>query len=82
MQVVIYFVPDLETKITDVPVENEPNSEFAQAREADESLKQVRCWVRQKIFPIQKDLQGLRRLGWQLYNQLGSLYITRWSFLS
>ena len=75
MQVVIYILPNPETTVGDTPVENEPISKFAQAREAEESLKHVRRWVRQKIIPTQKELQGLPRLGWQLYNQLGSLYI-------
>ena len=35
----------------------------------------MRCWVRQKIFPTQNDLQGLPRLAWQMYNQLASLFI-------
>ena len=35
----------------------------------------MRRWVRQKIIPTHNDLQGLPRLGWQMYNQLGSLYI-------
>ena len=47
---------------------------FALAQEADESLQQVRRFVRQKINPTQNDLQGLPCLGWQLYNQLGSLF--------
>ena len=38
-------------------------------------MKHVRRWVRQKIFPTQNDLQGLPRQAWQMYNQLGSLYI-------
>ena len=75
VQVVVYILPDPETKHGDNPVENETNSKFAQAQEADESLKHVRRWIRQKIIPTQKDLQGLPRLGCQLYNQLDSLYI-------
>ena len=74
VQVVVYILPDPPTKHGDSPVENETSSKFAQAQEADESLKHVRHWVRQKIFPTQKDLQGLPRLARQMYNQLGSLY--------
>ena len=66
-------VPKNEHK--DIPVEKEPTSEFAQAQETDESLKHVRRWVTQKIIPTQNNLQGLPHLGWQMYNQLGSLYI-------
>ena len=75
VQVVVYILPDPPTKHGDSPVENETSSKFAQAQEADESLKHVRHWVRQKIIPTQNDLQGLPRLAWQMYNQLGSLYI-------
>ena len=75
MQFVVYILPDSETQQRDIPVEDEPISKFAQAQEADESLKHVRHWVRQKIIPTQNDIQGLPRLGWQLYHQLGSLYI-------
>ena len=75
VRVVVYILLDPETKHGDIPVENEPTNKFAQAQQADESLKYVRRWVRQEIIPTEKDLQGLSRLGWQLYNQLGSLYI-------
>ena len=75
VQVVVYILPHRPTKHGDSPVENETSSKFAQAQEADESLKHVRHWVRQKIFPTQNDLQGLPRLAWQMYNQLSSLYI-------
>ena len=75
VQVVVYILPDSETQQKDNPVENEPTSKFAQAQEADESLKLVRHWVRQKIIPTQNYLQVLPRLAWQMYNQLGSLYI-------
>ena len=75
VQVVVYILPDLEIHHRDISVEDEPISKFAQAQEADESLKHVRRWVRQKINPTQNDLQGLPRLAWQMYNQLGSLYI-------
>ena len=75
MQVVVYILPDPESKHGDNPVEDEPISKFAQAQETDESLKHVRRWVTQKIFPTQNDLQGLARLAWQMYNQLGRLYL-------
>ena len=75
VQVVVYILPDPPTKHGDSPVENETSSKFAQAQEADESLKLVRYWLRQKIIPTQNDLQGLPRLAWQMYNQLSSLYI-------
>ena len=75
VQVVLYILLDPEAKHGDIPVENEPSSKFAQAQEADESFNHVRQWVRQKITPTQNDLQGLPRLAWQMYNQLGSLYI-------
>ena len=67
--------PDPEIYHRDISVENEPTSKFAQAQEADESLKHLRRWVRQKIIPTQNDLQGLPRLAWQMYNHLSSLYI-------
>ena len=75
VQVVVYKLPDSETQQKDNPVEDEPIKKFAQAQEADESLKLVRQSVRQKIIPTQNDLQGLPRLAWQMYNQLSSLYI-------
>ena len=75
VQVVVYILPDPGTKHGDSPVENETTSKFAQAQKADESLKHVRQWVRRKIIPTQNNLQGLPRLAWQMYNQLGSLYI-------
>ena len=75
VQVVVYILPDPEIYHRDISVEDEPTSKFAQAQEADESLKHVRRCVWQKIFPTQNDLQGLPRLAWQMYNQLGSLYI-------
>ena len=68
------FFP-IQRSTIDISVEDEPTSKFAQAQEADESLKHVRRWVRQKIIPTQKDLQGLPRLEQQMYNQLGSLNI-------
>ena len=42
VQVVVYILPDSETQLRDIPVEDEPISKFAQAQEADESLKHVR----------------------------------------
>ena len=75
MQVVVYILPDSVTQQRDIPVEDEPNSKFAQAQESDESLKHVRHLVRQKLIPTQNDLQGLPRLAWQMYNPLSSLYI-------
>ena len=54
-------LPDPETKQGDSPIENETTCKFAQAQEADESLKHVRRWIRQKIIPTQNDLQGLPR---------------------
>ena len=58
-----------------ISVENEPTSWFIQAHEADESLKHVRRWVRQKILPTQNDHQGVPNSGWQMCCQFGSLYI-------
>ena len=75
VQVVVYILPDPESHHRDISVANEPSSKFAQAQEADESLKHVRHWVTQKIIPTQNELQGLPRLAWQMYNQLSSLYI-------
>ena len=72
VQVVVYFLPDLEIKHRDFQIKDEQISKLAQAQEADESLKHVRRWVGQKIIPTQNDLQGLPHLGWQLYNQLSS----------
>ena len=74
MQFLVYSFPDPETKQRDIPVENDSTSNFAQAQEVDESLKHVRRWVRQKKTPTQNDFQGLPHLGWQMYNQLDSLY--------
>ena len=75
VQVVVYILPDSDIHHWDVSVEDEPTSKIAQAQKADEALKQVRHWVRQKIIPTQNNLQGLPRLAWQIYNQLSSLYI-------
>ena len=75
VQVVVNILPDPETKHGDSPVENETKSKFAQAQEANESLKHVRRCVRQKTIITKNDLQGLPRLAWQMYNQLDSLYI-------
>ena len=75
VQVVVYILPDSDTHHRDISVKDEPFSKFAQAQEPDESLKHVRLWVTQKIIPSQNELQGLPRLAWQMYNQLGSLYI-------
>ena len=50
VQVVVYILPDPEIHHRDISVEDEPTSKFAQAQEADESLKHVRRWVRQKNF--------------------------------
>ena len=41
VQVLVYLLPDPETKHRDSPVENETTNKFAQAQEADESLKQI-----------------------------------------
>ena len=75
VQVVVYIRPDPEIHHRNISVEDESTSKFAQAQEANESLKHVRRWVRQNIIPIQIDLQGLPRLAWLMYNQLSSLYI-------
>ena len=75
VQVVVYILPNSDAHHRDISVEDEPFSKFPQAQEADESLKHVRRWVTQKIIPSQNELQGLLRLAWQMYNQLGSLYI-------
>ena len=72
VQVVVHILPDPETKRGDHRVENEPVILFAQAQEADEALKHVRSWVRQKKIPTQNDHQGLPLLASQIYNQLGS----------
>ena len=48
---------------------------MAEAQKADESLKNVRVWVEKQHVPRNNELQGLPRLGWQMYNQLGSLYL-------
>ena len=45
-KVVVYILLNPETKHGDSPVENETNSKFAQAQEADESLEHVRRWTR------------------------------------
>ena len=77
VQVVVYILHSSETQQRDISVENGPTSKFAQAQEADESLKHVRHWVRQKIIPTQNDLQGLPHLAWQMYKQLSSFYIQK-----
>ena len=74
MQVTIYILPVPENEEKDIPVDNKPTSKFSQAQETDESLKHVHRWVKQKIIPTH-EIQGLPRLGWQIYNQLDSLYI-------
>ena len=79
---VLYNLPDPETKHGDISVQNEWNSKFAQAQEADESLENMHWWVRQNLIPKQNDLEGLPRLGWQQYNQLDSLNVEDGIFLS
>ena len=61
------------------PTENNCNSDFndnalAQAQETDESLHQVRKWIRNNRVPRSDERQGLLRLGWQMFNQLSSLH--------
>ena len=75
VQVVVYILPDSGTQHRDIPVEDEPISKFAQAQEADESLKHVHRWVRQKMIPTQNNLEGLPSLSWQMYIKLGNLYL-------
>ena len=75
VQVVVYMFPNPEIHHRDISVEDEPTSKFAQAQDADESLKYVRRWVRQNTFRTQNYLQGLSRLAWQMYIQLGSLFV-------
>ena len=53
VQVVVYILPDPETKLRENPVDKEPISKFAQAQKADESLKHVRRWVRHKTIRTQ-----------------------------
>ena len=48
---------------------------LVKAQQADESLRQVREWIRKGYTPRHNELQGLPRLGWQMYNQLTSLYL-------
>ena len=62
------------------PTEDNGNSDFndnalAQAEENDESLHQVRKWTRNKRAAKIDELQGLPRLGWQIFNQVSSLHI-------
>ena len=44
-------------------------------QKADEALRHVRAWVRAGKTPTTSELQGLPRLAWRMYNQLGSLYL-------
>ena len=48
---------------------------LVKAQQADESLRHVREWIRKGYTPQHKELQGLPRLEWKLYNQLASLYL-------
>ena len=48
---------------------------LVKAQQADERLRHVREWIRKRYTPRHNELQGLHRLGWQLYNQLASLYL-------
>ena len=48
---------------------------LAKAQQADESLRHVRKSIRKGYTPRHNELHGLPRLGWQLYNQLASLYL-------
>ena len=62
------------------PTENDCNSVFndnalAQAQEADESLHQVRKWLRSKRVLKNDELQIFSRLGRQMFKQLSSLHI-------
>ena len=42
VEIVVYILPVPEEEHHDIPVENEPTSEFAQTQEAEESLQHVR----------------------------------------
>ena len=75
IKIVVYF---METPVDDPSKQMDDFvqiSPMAKAQRADESLKHVRRWVKDNIVPRHTDLQGLPRLGWQLYNQLSNLYI-------
>ena len=75
MQIVVYCLPAQETETHEIVVESGHLSAFAQAQEADESLKHVRRWIKQNINAKKSDFQELPRLGWQTYNQMSSLYL-------
>ena len=62
VQVVVYILPDPEIHHRGISVEDEPTSKLAQAQEADESLKHVRRWVRQKNFPHKMNFKAF--LAW------------------
>ena len=48
---------------------------LVKAQQADESLRQVRKWIRNGYTPRHHVLQGVPRLGWQMYNQSAGLYL-------
>ena len=66
--------PELPTPDVTKPTSTHDNPMIA-AQKADDSLKHVRTWVEKHRVPRNNDLQGLPRLGWQMYNQFHSLYI-------
>ena len=48
---------------------------FFKAQQTDESLRHVREWIQKRYTPRHNEWQGLPRLGWQIFNQLASLYL-------
>ena len=48
---------------------------LVKAQQADEGLRHAREWIRKGYTPRHNELQGLPRLGWQMYNQLANFYL-------
>ena len=71
--IIVYLKEELGSEPS--PQATATDNPLAKAQQADESLRHVREWIRKGYTPRHNDLQGLPRLGWQMYNQLASLYL-------
>ena len=73
--IIVYLEEELGSALS--PQATAAANPLVKAQQADESLRHVREWIRKGYTPRHNDLQlqGLPRLGWQIYNQLASLYL-------
>ena len=75
VRIVVYLLSQPTEAHNESSLDSVLTNQMAQAQIADEALKHVRQWVKYNTIPKNNDLQGLPRLGWQMYNQLDSLYL-------